>query len=79
MRNAAHEKPVRRVLAREQRQRLLIKRRHQLGRLLGLGRFRVHRPDRRDREPLAPRIRVGQRAFEPLAPEHHHKPVLLAR
>ncbi len=77
MRDAPEQKAVRRFPFREHRQGGLEKRRHQFRRLLCLRRFLVHRLGARNRQTLAMRVGVRERAFESFAAEDHHEPMPL--
>ena len=77
MRNAPHQKPVRRLLFRDHRQRRLVEFLHQLRHFSRLGRVFVHGLRFRDRRALMVRVRIRQRPLQPLATKHHHEPVPL--
>ena len=78
MRNAAHEKTVRRFFIFQNWQRRLVKIGNELRHFLLLRILGVARLDGGNGIAFAVRVGVGQRAFEPLAAEHHDKAVFLA-
>ena len=78
MRDAAHEKTVRRFFLGEKRQRRLVKIGDERGHFLLAGVVLVARLDGRNGKTFAVRIGVRQRAFQPLAAEHHDEAMFLA-
>ena len=79
MRDAAHEKTVRRFFLRDDRQRRLVKIGDQRGHLFLAGVVFIARFYDGNRKTFTVRVGVRQRAFQPLAAKHDDKAMLLAR
>jgi len=78
VRDAAHQKAVRRLFLRDNRQRFLIKLGDELRHFLLPAVFRIARLDRWNGKAFTVRVGIGQQAFQSFAAEHHDEAMFLA-